>query len=367
MTIILFCGVLGKSRFSGRGMWVFFSVIAPVIVSVLMLLAGGKPAFAQAKTLRATELSGVLMGSADRHFFGLEAIQPGQAVALTLRFEAPDLVAPEEVNFVVLSEEGLVRFLAGEDPNEVALAAGSPLLFDPQENRRTALAPGIQSKGYTVIVFGTADGPMRYSLQVQGGLLRDDAGQSRSSVLVDSSSAPADETVRPVAIVEQAEVVKPQENMPLAAAASTVEPVLARRVTGSLAPQGDRHYFRLIPDQANGEVSLTLQYRTHQNDERGKLNVWILTQDGVRHLEQGGLIQELNLAGGSPALTLAGATLMRTTLAVAESVPYVVVVYNQMGETAAYTLNVAGAVVADELGQTNEAQAAVAEMIALGR
>lgn len=354
-------------------MWVLFSVIVPVIV----LLTGGKLAFAQANAPRATELSGILTGPGDRHFFGLEAIQPGQAVALTLRFEAADLVAPEEVNFVVLSEEGLVRFLAGADPNEVALAVGGPLLFDPQDNRRTALAPGIQSKGYTVIVFGAADGPMRYSLQVQGGLLRDDAGQSRTSVLVDgptvSMEVSTGETIRPIVIVEQAGIVKPVEALPakpqndMHQSAPAMEPVLARRVTGSLAPQGDRHYFRLIPDQANGEVSLTLQYRARQTDEQGKLNVWILTQDGVRHLEQGGLVQELNLAGGSPVFTPAGATLMRTTLRVAESVPYVVVVYNQMGEAAPYTLNVAGAVIADELGQTNEAQAAVAEMMALGQ
>jgi hypothetical protein len=149
-------------------------------------------------------------------------------------------------------------------------------------------------------------------------------------------------------------------------------------VTGALAAHGDRHYLRLIPDAANGianenthgangEVSLTLQYGAHQTGAQGKLNVWVLTQEGVRHLEQGALIQELNLAGGTPALALAGATVMHTTLRVAESVPYVVVVYNEMDDAATYTLHVEGAVVVDEFGQTNEAQAAVAELLALGQ
>jgi hypothetical protein len=248
----------------------------------------------------------------------------------------------------------------------VAVATGAPLLFDPQDNRRTALVPGVQPAGFTVIVYGSADHSMRYTLQVQGGLLRDDAGQSQSLVMVDDGTAGNralldSQAPKPAEIVTQAEIIKQTEGVP------------ARRLTGVLAGHGDRHYLRLAPatgdvaDGTKGEVSLTLQYIAHQPGQQGKLNVWVLTQDGVRQWQQGGLIQELNLAGGSPALTLAGATVMQTTLRVAERVPYVVVVYNQMDDAANYTLNVEGAVVVDEFGQTNEAQAAVAELLALGQ
>lgn len=338
-------------------------------VFTVAVLVWGQPVAAQSKAPRATELQGVLAGQADRHFFGLESIQPGQAVALTLRYEATELGAGEEVNFVVLSEDSLVRFLAGVNPQDVAVATGAPPLFDAQDNRRTALVPGVQAAGFTVIVYGSADRPMRYTLQVQGGLLRDDAGQSQSLVMVDDGRAdhaalPRSDAPKLAEIVTQAEIDKQSEGVP------------ARRVTGALAAHGDRHYLRLAPDtaqgpiaqgDARGEVTLTLQYVAHRPGEQGKLNVWVLTQEGVRQWQQGGLLQELNLAGGSPALTLAGATVMHTTLRVAASVPYVVVVYNEMDDAANYTLNVEGAVVVDEFGQTNEAQAAVAELLALGQ
>lgn len=342
------------------GWFAVFTVIVLVVV-----LVWGRPVAAQSKAPRATELQGVLAGQADRHFFGLESIQPGQAVALTLRFEAAALGAGKDVSFVVLSEDGLVRFLAGADPQDVAVATGAPPLFDTQDNRRTALVPGVQATGFTVIVYGSADRPMRYTLQVQGGLLRDDAGQSQSLVMVDdrmvnTAALSGSAAPKPAEIVRQAEIVNP---------ADIAKAVPARRVTGVLAAHGDRHYLRLAPAKgdAGGEVTLTLQYVAHQPGQQGKLNVWVLTQEGVRQWQQGGLLQELNLAGGSPALALAGATVMHTTLRVAESVPYVVVVYNEMDDAANYTLHVEGAVVVDEFGQTNEAQAAVAELLALGQ
>lgn len=334
------------------------------LLFLAILLAWGKPVYAQNQSVRATEVSAVLADASDRHFFGLETIQPGQAVAVTLHFEAADLAAQEDVNFVVLSEDGVARFLAGAHPEDVAVAVGTPLLFDPEGNRRSALVPGVQTTGFTVIVTSSASQPVRYSLQVQGGMLRDDAGQSQSSVMVDTSGTASPAAVDVMESAKPVHVVKPADAAP--EQVTQVRAVPARRLTGVLAPHSDRHYLRLMPDGGSGEVSLTLHYVAHDAAHSGKLNIWVLTQEGARHLDQGGLIEELNLAVGSPVMSLAGATVMRTTLRVAESVPYVVVVYNQMGEPADYIINVEGAVVVDERGQTHEAQAAVAEALALG-
>lgn len=364
-------GVRGRDRLSDRGVGFLFStsILSISVLAATLLSSWSLPLQAQAgservASVRATELRAVLPGPDDRHFFGLETIQPGQAVALTLRFDAAELAAHEEVNFVVLSEEGLARFLAGADAAEVALASGSPMLFDPQDSRRSALVPGVASGGYTVIVSGSVHAPVRYALEVQGGLLRDDAGQSQASVMVDAPPLAGDGAgvsgmAKPVEIVTQA-----AQRPPVLGAG--VAPVLARRVTATLGPEGDRHTLRLSPDTGRDVVTLTLRYPAGRADERSALNIWVLTQDGVRHLEQGGRLEELNLASGAPVLSPEDTMVMRTTLRVAHQVPYVVVVYNQMAGATGYTLDVEGAVLIDEQGQTNEAQAAVAEVLAVG-
>jgi hypothetical protein len=118
----------------------------------------------------------------------------------------------------------------------------------------------------------------------------------------------------------------------------------------------------LALDGAAGEVTFDLHFVSRAPDEQGRLNVWVLTEDGLRHVTQGALIEELNLAHGAPVRSLAGTTHLRTRLRVADEVSYMVVVTNDLGREASYTLTVAGARLIDEQGQTNEAKAAALEV-----
>jgi hypothetical protein len=75
------------------------------------------------------------------------------------------------------------------------------------------------------------------------------------------------------------------------------------------------------------------------------------------------LAQELNLATG---LAVAGEKgLYRARLRMAENMLYTVVVFNESGIEADYTLSVQGGILVDRYGQTREAHAAEQELLAL--
>jgi hypothetical protein len=306
--------------------------------------------------LAATEVRGLLPHTGDRHFFGLAAAQPGAALAVTLTAEPASAVqAGGDVNFIVLTEEGLRSFLAGVDPLLVKHAIGSPLLFDQVGNRLTALVPGTAAGGYTVIVFNNAATPVAYTLQVQGGVLRDDARQTLFAI--QATADPRQGIVRRLAVAPALANALPQAPVALPA-----DPLRARRISGTLAPLRDRHYLNLIAD-AGDEIVLTL--RTDMSQETAGVNFWVMTQDGVRHLVLGGLAQELNLATGR--LVSAGDTgqVYEARLRAAPNLTYTVVIFNDGPADAAYSLSVRGGVLIDPYGQTNEAAAAALEVIAL--
>ncbi len=309
--------------------------------------------------LAATQVRGLLPHSGDRHFFGLEASQPGAALAVTLIAEPASAVhSGSDVNFVVLTEDGLRSFLAGADPVAVKHATGSPLLFDQVGNRLTALVPGTVAGGYTVIVYNNSATPVAYTLQVEGGILRDDARQTVAAVQVAAGPDPRQGIVKRLAVAPALASALPQAPMALPA-----EPLRARRISGALAPQQDRHYLNLVAEEG-GEVVLTLRMAQGQG-VAGGANFWVMTQDGVRHLVQGGLAQELNLATGRLVTAGDAGTVYEARLRAAPHVVYTVVVFNDGPSVAVYSLSVQDGVLVDQYGQTNEARAAALEVIAL--
>jgi hypothetical protein len=144
--------------------------------------------------------------------------------------------------------------------------------------------------------------------------------------------------------------------------------VHARRLTAALAPDPGRHVLSLTPEPEAAELTLTLQYlgRSAGHDD-GPVRFWVLTEDGMRQVAQGGRIEELNLTRGAPSLSLAGTRMLTARLRLASGPPYVVVVENRGDRPLDYTLTVAGALLMDQLGQTNEARAAALEELALAQ
>jgi hypothetical protein len=327
--------------------------------------------------VRATILRGLLPHQFDHHYFGLEAVEAGGAFAVTLVVEPASVLESNSVNFVVLTEDGMKKIAAGVDPVMVKTAMGSPLLFDQVGNRLTALVPGSVQTKYTVVVFNNGKLPTTYTLQVEGGVLVDNSGQSFSSVKVvppmieaasqnsmqeTSNELAADEilatyegVVKRMGIAKRAETrLIMQELLP--------EAVRARRVSGALDNMQDRHYLNLATDTGGGEITLTLRYK-NVGGTPTHLNFWVMTQDGVRQLVQGGLAQELNLAVGLPVAGEPG--LYQARLQMAENMLYTVVVFSEGMNSADYTLSVQGGILVDRYGQTREAQAAELELLAL--
>jgi hypothetical protein len=328
--------------------------------------------------VRATELRGLLPHQHDNHYFGLEALEPGGGLAVTMVVEPASVLEDNAVNFVVLTSAGMKQVLKGVDPLAVKTAMGSPLLFDQIGNRLTALVPGNRSGDYTVIVYNNSKLPATYTLQVQGGVLIDDAGQSFSSIKVSAPSAEnfVERLTRDAARAQEVAAEYAHEGVvkrysiglakeiQLSSTLSKLLPeaVRARRVSGMLMSAQDRHYLNLATDTGGGDVTLTLRYQG-MGAAPSRLNFWVMTQDGVRQLVQGGLAQELNLATG---LVVSGEKgLYQARLRMAENMLYTVVVFNESGIEADYTLSVQGGILVDRYGQTREAHAAEQELLAL--
>lgn len=322
--------------------------------------------------VRATELRGLLPHQFDHHYFQLEATKPGGAFAVTLIVEPAAVLKDNAVNFVVLTEDGMTKFASGVDPLKVKTAIGSPLLFDQVDNRRTALVPGSLETNYTVVVFNNGKLPVTYVLQVDGGILVDDAGQSYSALTVGAPlMSAADVRVNVAAttvakydgVVKRLGMAKPSPIMMLVRDMMP-EPVRARRMSGALLNWQDRHFLNLATDTGGGDVVLTLRY-VADGGMPIHLNFWVMTQDGVRQLVRGGLAQELNMATGLPVAGEPG--VYQARLRMAENMLYTVVVFSEGMSEADYTLAVQGGILVDRYGQTREAQAAEMELAALAR
>jgi hypothetical protein len=355
---------------------------APVAGGVVKELGATPGAVSQIAALRnaevrTTELRGLLPHQFDHHYFGLEAVKPGGAFAVTLVVEPAEVLESNAVNFVVLTEDGMTKYASGVDPFAVKTAAGSPLLFDKAGNRLTALVPGSLESRYTVVVFNNGKLPTTYTLHVDGGVLIDEAGQSFSAVKVETPIMEAASEVvaqQTKSALSKDEILAKYEGvvkrLGIAKPARTVsmlqkllpEPVRARRVSGALMNAQDRHYLNLATDLGGGEVVLTLHY-VSEGGAPTHLNFWVMTQDGVRHLVRGGMAQELNLAAGLPVVGQPG--VYQAKLSMAQNMLYTVVVYSEGLSEADYTLSVQGGILVDRYGQTREAQAAEMEVLAL--
>jgi len=339
--------------------------------------------------VRAVELRGLLPHQFDHHYFSLEAAKPGGAFALTLMVEPASVLKENVVNFVVLTEDGMKKVAAGIDPLAVKTAMGTPFLFDQVGNRMTALVPGTLDSKYTVVVFNNGKMPTTYTLRVDGGLLVDNAGQTFSAIKVGAPLVEAAATtvgqfeparqIRPAlqearsavgqdsvlakydGVVKRFGLSRPTETVSIMQRLLP-ESVRARQVSGSLKSWQDRHYLNLATDMGGGEITLTLRYST-KGGVPLYLNFWVMTQDGVRHLVQGGMAQELNLAVGLPVAGEPG--VYRARLRMAQNLLYTVVVFSEGMAPADYTLSVQGGILVDRYGQTREAQAAEQEILAL--
>lgn len=298
-----------------------------------------------AEPLRATRVTGALSNQYSAHYLGLQPAQRDGTVVLTLSYDPQDATLAGLVNFIVLTEDGLRRFLAGEDPTDLDVAAGSPLQFGSARNRLQGALKDSGRGNYTVIVYNESTTPITYELLAQNGVLLDSAGQ----------------TVADAADVVAMPAPTPTPNPSLIPAA-----VRARRVSGDLDGQLERHYLALAPDVVNGQVRLQMDYEpTDQAALRGATNFWVLDSDGVRRLIQGIDPEEVNVATGFPPPFDNTPGRLEATYTASGNSEYTAVLYNVANIPSRYVLGVTGGLLIDRYGQTNESIAAAAESAAL--
>ena len=115
----------------------------------------GCPAGAEHTRHAPASVNGTLL-PAGYHYLGLEPTFRDGTVVLTIALEpADDEDLRGAINFLVLTDDGLRRVLAGADPFDLDIAASAPLQFDPIGNKYQAVFKASGKGPYTVIVYNT--------------------------------------------------------------------------------------------------------------------------------------------------------------------------------------------------------------------
>lgn len=297
----------------------------------------------QITSVRSAVLQGELPYQYTAHFFGVEVNLRDGVVALTLAYEPqnnPNLRG--FVNFMVLDEDGMRRFMAGSNPRDVELASGAPLQFDDVGNKTGASFQAVGRGKYTVIVFNNAQLPVRYTLIAEGATLVDNANQSRDFDALDSAQE------------ELADDVVEIQPSPLGSAGGN-------QLSGALDNTIGRHYLQVVPDVRDG--SLIFYFRYDPLDQpalHGNVNFWILDEEGLNAIIRGDKAGDVNLATGFPIPFSPFPNELQASFNASGRKPYTAVIYNRTKIPATYTMVVDGGQLVDRYGQTEEAKANLA-------
>lgn len=410
---------------SGQLLGLLLAVLLGLTLVLHTTLAVGYGAGMEQGQAGATELRGYLSSRHDRHYLGLRVeerfttvrvqlhVQPmlvqsmrpsasveasvDAAVDATADSFAANTVAnemdhiSEGVNFLVLTELGLQRFLSGADPLDVNLAAGTlqPVDTDtaldpsgPGEGFGSEAATSVLMEaqfravgrgGYTLLIYNTGDVPALYRLEVAGGVLIDGSGQTYPA----ANSLGGEGAFLPVAAGFTGPTMT---TLPVATLGRpSGKPVRAQALGGQLPADSTRHYFVLEPTASNGEMTLSLAYENvGQVDGLGAgiqtgmepgaapgsspadlstlsyaVNYWVFTEAGLRQMDQGAPAEFLSLASGTSFLGVPN--LLRTRVRLAGETAYAVVVYNDSPLPVDYRLRVEGGNLVDLYRQSSEA------------
>jgi hypothetical protein len=322
--------------------------IAGALLAALMLL-GLKPDSAYAAptaqddaTISGPALAGALAPDGDRHYLHVEPIQRDGFIVLTLAFEPLNTDLQGLVNFLVLDEDQLRRFVAGDlDVREENIAGGAPLQFDPVGNKMRASFQDSGRGEYAVIVYNNAAEPVTYTLEAIGGRLVDELDQTTLPSPVESPAA------TPTSPAEDADTTTGSASIAVRAAT----------VSGELAPPIARHYIDIDPTIRDGRIDLKMIYEPDSEALAGFVNFVVLDEDGVRRLIRGDDVFDLELAAGSPIPFSDRDNELGARFRASGDGPYTAVLYNGAADPANYTFEARGAALIDLYGQTSESQA----------
>lgn len=342
---------------------------------LLLLALPAQPAQAappaQETAQRATTVSGTL-NPAGYHYLGLEPSLRDGTVVLTIALEpADDESLRDALNFMVLTDDGLRRVLAGADPFALDIAASAPLQFDPIGNKYQAVFNASGRGQYTVIVYNTGGKIGSYSLTALNGVLLDDANQVRvvaaapqplSAPSLEASTTPTETMEARVSISQGSPLAPGLVSSPVTSAAPSVD---ALRLSGTLDPALSRHFLSVKPAVRDGTVALEMVYEPRGRQTDGFVNFYILDEDALRRFVYGSDFDEVELAAGAQKPFSPNQNELVAEFTASGSSEYTVVPFSQSPLTVTYVMQVDGGLLVDRYSQTNEAAAARAEFAAL--
>lgn len=327
-------------------------VVCALALPTVALAAQGAPDLLQEPAatpaapanVRATRVSGALTNQYSAHYLGLSPLIPDRNVTLTLAFDPQDPLLRGKVNFLVITEDGLRRFLAGEEPDQLDIAAGAPVAYTGAQNLMEATFLDSGRGNYTVIVYNESTTPITYSLVAQNAALLDTSSQ----VGADAADILPEPTPTPSPYVSYGPVT-----------------VTGRRLSGELDGTIDQHYLAVAPEVVDGLIQLRMQYAPLDQPELAeRMNFYVLDADGIKRVLAGATPGEVQLATGFPS-PFGQLGELHAAFQAAGSNEYTAVLYNRSGIPGSYALNADGALLVDRYGQTNESVAAAAEQAAL--
>lgn len=350
-------------------------LLASAFAFLLLLAAPAQPALAappqQAPAQRATTVAGTL-NPAGYHYLGLEPALRDGTVVLTIALEpADDLDLRGALNFMVLTDDGLRRVLAGADPFSLDIAASAPLQFDPIGNKYQAVFNASGRGQYTVIVYNSGGKVGSYSLTALNGVLLDNANQVRvvtaapeplTAPSLAASMTPTETMEARVSISMGSPLAPELATSPVTGAAPSVDAV---RLSGTLDPVLNRHFLSVKPGVRNGDVALEMDYEPRGRETEGYVNFYILDEDALRRFVYGTDFDDVELAAGSQKPFSPNPNELVAEFTASGSNEYTVVPFSRSPLTVTYVMQVDGGLLVDRYGQTNEAEAARAEYAAL--
>ncbi len=353
-------------------------VLALVLAGLVLVVPGaGSRHVAQAAApeqtapQRASSVSGTLNPAA-YHYLGLEPSLRDGTVVLTIDLQpADDVSLRGAINFLVLTEDGLRRVLAGADPFDLDIAASAPLQFDPIGNKYQAVF-GASGKGpYTVVIYNAGGKIGSYSLTALNAVLIDDADQVTvvsaapeplNPPTLEASTTPTETMEARVSISKGSPLALGASTGPITPAAPSVN---ALRVSGVLDPALSRHFLNVQPAERDGEIGLEMVYEPRGRETDGLVNFYIMDQDALRRFVYGEDFDAVELAAGAPKPFSPNPNELVADFTASGSSEYTVVPFSLSPLTVTYVMQIAGGQLIDRYGQTNEATAALAEFLAL--
>ena len=304
----------------------------------------------QIVNIRGPLLQGELPYRYTAHYFGLEVNERDGMIALTLVHEpqnVPNLLGL--INFMVLDEDGLRRFSAGEDPDSLQLAQGNPVDFDPIGNKQSVAFRAVGRGNYTVIVYNNSTTAIRYTLVAEGATLIDSANQSLAAAA--EAGANALDTIQDE-LPDSSDGTTPPPPNPLGVA-------VASRLSGVLDNTIGRHYLSVAPNIRNGTLIFNFHYDPlDQPALHGNVNFWILDQAGLNAIIRGDKPSEVNLGTGFPAPFSPFPNDLQASFNASGRNEYTAVLFNRTAIPATYEMVVEGGALIDRYGQSFEAKAA---------